>query len=310
MPSLSSIRASNLSIGSSLPYHPVAIFVGGTAGIGAGMARTFAHHRNGDAHIILVGRNRAAAEEIIASFPKPEGKEVQHEFVECDLTLMRNVRKTTAELKQRLPRVNFLVLSPGIMSFAGRTETDEGIDRKMALHYYARWRFTYDLIPTLQNAKDAGEDAKVLSVLSAGTGEAGPMDLDDLALKKNYSVVMCARACPTYNDLMVQTFADKYPSIAFTHAAPGAVDTNLVHGLTKSHWSGRILHPLSSALLRVFGTSADDCGDYMWHGLYAGTQGWYRRNRHGEDVGDRNMWSTTEAKYKLWEHTLRTTSVQ
>lgn len=146
MPSLSSIRAANLSIGSSLPYRPVAIFVGGTAGIGAGMARAFARHRDGDAHIILVGRNRAAAEEIIASFPKPEGKEPKYEFVECDLTLMRNVRKTTAELKERLLKVNFLVMSPGIMTFDGRTESDEGIDRKTALHYYARWRFTYECV--------------------------------------------------------------------------------------------------------------------------------------------------------------------
>ena len=146
MSSLASIRAANLSIGSSLPYHPVAIFVGGTAGVGAGMARTFARHRNGDAHIILVGRNRAAAEEIIASFPKPEGKEAKYEFIECDVTLMRNVHKTTAELKERLPKVNFLVCSTGIMTLDGRIESDEGIDRKMALHYYARWKFTHEYV--------------------------------------------------------------------------------------------------------------------------------------------------------------------
>lgn len=149
MPSLASIRAANLSIGGCLPYRPVAIFVGGTSGIGAAMAQAFAQHRNGDAHIILVGRNRAAAEEIIASFPKPAGAQAAaHEFVECDVTLMRNIRKTTAELSQRLPKLNFLVLSPGILTMQGRTETDEGIDRKLALHYYARWRFTYEYVPT------------------------------------------------------------------------------------------------------------------------------------------------------------------
>ncbi|KIM87912.1 hypothetical protein PILCRDRAFT_814619 [Piloderma croceum F 1598] len=34
-----------------------------------------------------------------------------------------------------------------------------------------------DLMPLLQKAKDAGEDAKVMSVLAAGKG--GPIDLDD-----------------------------------------------------------------------------------------------------------------------------------
>lgn len=146
MPPFASICTANLGLGSSLPYRPVAIFVGGTSGIGAGMAQTFAHHRNGDAHIILVGRNRAAAEEVIASLPKSKGKDSKYEFVECDISLMRNVRKTTSELSQRLPKVNYLVMSPGIMTMQGRTETDEGIDVKLALHYYARWRFAYECV--------------------------------------------------------------------------------------------------------------------------------------------------------------------
>lgn len=309
MPSLAGIRASNMSIGSGLPYYPVAIFVGGTAGIGAGMAKAFARHRNGDAHIVLVGRNRAAAEELIASFPRPEGKNSKYEFVECDLTLMRNVRKTTAELKERLPKVNFLVMSPGILTLDGRTETDEGIDRKMALHYYARWRFAYDLVPLLQKAKEANEDAKVLSILSAGTGEATAVNLDDLGLKENYSLTMCARACSTYNDLMVETFAERYPNLAFTHAAPGLVQTNIFEGITKPYRLGRLFSPLVSALSCVVGVSADDCAEYMWHGLYAVTQGWSRRNPRGEDVGAKYMWSTPEAKQKLWDHTLSETSV-
>ena len=148
MPSIASVRAANAAAASALPYRPVAVFVGGTAGIGAGMARAFAHHRNGDAHIILVGRNRAAAEAVISSFPKPSSdsgsEEAKHEFVECDVSLMRNVRKTTKELKERLPRLNYLVMTQGMMTTQGRNETDEGIDRKMALHYYSRWRFTYE----------------------------------------------------------------------------------------------------------------------------------------------------------------------
>jgi NAD(P)-dependent dehydrogenase (short-subunit alcohol dehydrogenase family) len=146
MPSLLDIRNSNATLGAALRGRPVAVFVGGTAGIGAGMAKAFAEHRKGDAHIVIVGRNRQAAQELIASFPKPAGGESEHEFVECDVTLMRNVQQTTSELVSRLPKVNFLVLSPGILTTKGRNETDEGIDKKLALHYYARWRFTYECV--------------------------------------------------------------------------------------------------------------------------------------------------------------------
>lgn len=145
MTPLARIRAANVQTGSSLPSRPVAVFVGGTSGIGAAMAHAFAEHRAGDAHVVLVGRNRTAADALLAALPQSEA--ATYEFVECDVALMRNVRRTAAELAQRLPKLNFLVLSPGILTMQGRTETEEGIDRKLALHYYARWRFTYEYVP-------------------------------------------------------------------------------------------------------------------------------------------------------------------
>jgi NAD(P)-dependent dehydrogenase (short-subunit alcohol dehydrogenase family) len=204
MPSLSAVRAANARFTPS--YIPHALFVGGTSGIGQAMAEAFARHTKGNAHIILCGRNRAAAEAIIKTFPKPtvpEGAETPvHEFLYCDATLMKNVQVTTTDLLSRLPKLNFLVLSSGYFTFRGREETEEGIDRKMALHYYARWKFTNDLMPLLRNAKDAGQDAKVFSVMAAGKG--GEIDLDDLGLKKDFSLAKCGLTTPTYNDLMVE----------------------------------------------------------------------------------------------------------
>ena len=42
-----------------------------------------------------------------------------------------------------------------------------------------------------------------MTVLSAGL-EAGPIDLNDLGLKKNFSLTNAARSMSTYNDLMVK----------------------------------------------------------------------------------------------------------
>ena len=87
----------------------------------------------------------------------------------------------------------------------GRDETPEGIDRKLAASYYARWKFTRDLLPSIQRAKDAGEEVKVVSILGAGKGTA--IDIDDLGLKKSFSTAAAAGTTPTYNDLMMEVGA-------------------------------------------------------------------------------------------------------
>ena len=96
--------------------------------------------------------------------------------------------------------------------------------------------------------------------------------------------------------------------MAFTHIAPGIVRTALTRGQS-GDWLMNAFYPLTTALGYVLGNSADDCGEYMWHGVYgakAGTAG--RFNRHGEDIGDRYLWSPPGAKEKVWEHTLKETS--
>jgi len=60
---------------------------------------------------------------------------------------------------------------------------------------------TYDLLPLLRKARDLGEQASVLSVLSAGMGSQ--VDLDDLGLKKSYSATTAMAQSSAYNGLMV-----------------------------------------------------------------------------------------------------------
>ncbi|KAL6306447.1 hypothetical protein BKA93DRAFT_774811 [Sparassis latifolia] len=200
MPSLVTVRASNADFAPH--YLPVALFVGGTSGIGRAVAEAFARYTHGNAHIIICGRNSAAAESIIASFPTPTSPDATHEFVHCDVSSIKSVAATTEALQARLGRLNFLVLSPGVFTVAGRTETPEGLDYKLALHYYGRWKFIYDLIPLLRKAKSSWEDAKVVTIFGAGKG--GPIDLENLGLETRYSFSAVAAAASTYNDLMVE----------------------------------------------------------------------------------------------------------
>ncbi|KAF4618763.1 hypothetical protein D9613_009750 [Agrocybe pediades] len=301
--SLPKIRSSNAEIVRVFKYPPVAVFVGGTAGIGEGMVYTLAKHTNGNSNIIIVGRNKAAAEEILASLP-PAPPGVKREFIQCDATLMKNISATTKDILSRYPKINYLVMTTGIMALGGRNETTEGIDKKLAVHYYTRWKFLHDLLPALESANEAGEEAKVVNVHAAGKG--GNIDLNDLDLKQNYSSTRMALTTPTYNDLMMESFAQRSPKLTFIHAYPGIVRTTIM--ATSESWLLRSTSSLMVALTRPFSVSREECGEYMWHGAWstANAPGAWRTGSLGEDLGKKNYYGDAEQMKALWDHTVKT----
>ncbi|KAF8188956.1 hypothetical protein BJ912DRAFT_967462 [Pholiota molesta] len=293
MPSLAAIRASNAARG----------LCRGTSGIGQGLAEVFANNTKGNSHIIIVGRNRDAAERILSSFPKPDSGSVAREFVQCDATLMKNVQEASQDILARYPKINYLVMSPGIFTFDGRTETTEGIDRKLAVHYYARWKFLHDLLPGLQRAKDDGEHVAAMSVLAAGKG--GAIDVDDLAMKKGFSLSRAALGASTYNDLMAESFANQEPRIPFIHSYPGFVRTPIM-----TSFDSGILRATSRFLLVItrplsISVSGEECGQYLWHGIYstATKPGAWRIGSRGEDLHKKAYVGDDIQRTKLWEHT-------
>ncbi|KAK7037641.1 hypothetical protein VNI00_010858 [Paramarasmius palmivorus] len=298
------IRALNSKYLQTLSSLPVGVFVGGTSGIGQGMAEAFATHTSGNAHIVIIGRNRSAAESIISKFPRPSSSEAKHEFIQCDVTLMKNVKKATDQLLATVPggKINYLAMSPGYVTVKNRDESEEGIDRKMAVHYYARWKFINDLLPALRKAKELGEDAKVYSVVSAGHG--GNININDLGMKKSYSKTQFALAGPTYNDLMMEEFFAQNPNVTFIHACPGWVRTNL--GSNADSLVLRVASPILYGLLWPWTVSYETSGEYMLHGMLntAKEPRAWRIDDHGDDIGMKRYYGSVSERKALWEHTV------
>lgn len=118
---------------------------------------------------------------------------------------MSNISKACKSLVERpepVRKLNYLFLTAGFVSFRGRNDTSEGLDKRFALEFYARWKFVMEMMPLLQAAKDAGEDARVVTVLAAGSG--GKVNLEDPGLERTYNAWTVGSAAPKYNDLMVE----------------------------------------------------------------------------------------------------------
>ncbi|KAK7055384.1 hypothetical protein R3P38DRAFT_1354823 [Favolaschia claudopus] len=287
MPPLATVQASNAAFSPS--YLPVAIFFGGTSGVGQAMAEALARQTKGHAHIIIIGRSKATAEKVLAGFPKPADQEGgeggdgwKHEFVACDASSMRAVHAVCETLKTRLRRVNFLVMTAGGLaanSISRASETEEGINEHLVMRYFSRYLFTRELLPLLQAAHDLGQHAHIMTIQGAGFGVRIPTS--DLgvheAYKRRYRFlqgVMPNIAAikglvrgMAYNDGLVAHFAAQHPTLTFTHISPGQVLT-----ATSAHVDmGWLWEPVSwffGFVKRRTACTQDDRAQYMLYALF------------------------------------------
>ncbi|KAG6975764.1 hypothetical protein JG688_00002066 [Phytophthora aleatoria] len=108
-----------------------ALVVGASSGIGLAVAKELAPIV---AKLTLC--SRSYPEELLKTIKADSPNlEVVHE--KLDVSLMHEVRKFTT--KHAGTQFDWIVMSPGIMTLNGRTETSEGLDVKMATHYYGRY---------------------------------------------------------------------------------------------------------------------------------------------------------------------------
>nr|GAT47718.1 predicted protein [Mycena chlorophos] len=301
MPSLTAVTASNTSWKPA--YIPVCVFVGGTSGIGEGIVQAVGRHTAGKAHIFLVGRNASAAQRILDALPASEG--AVHEFIECDLSFVANAKKVATDILARQGRVNLLVLTAGAISLES-TITSEGLEKSMAVWYYSRWSFVDGLLPGLKAAQARGEDARVLSMLNAGKGKA--FDPSDLGLKNALAAVKAlgdlqetGAAVATYQDLLVQGYAARHPTLTFIHSAPGPVNTPLYSVSTSAEVraAGDAIHKATAAVAKT----VQESGEHQLYAILNAPAGVSRTGPNGNDIGLESIEAKEGDVEALWVHT-------
>ncbi|OAA73043.1 NAD(P)-binding domain protein [Akanthomyces lecanii RCEF 1005] len=245
-----------------------ALVVGGTSGIGYGMA-------------CRIAASSPTSSVIISGRTKPD--HIPHgnmEFQPIEATSMREIKNFTDKLKQQLSgtsqgqqvhaaetnKLDFLIMTQGIMTIAGRTETPEGIDRKMALHYYGKQLLIRELLPALK------EDAKVVIVYDSKFGNPDKVHWEDLDLKTQFSLGTASNHCMVMNDAMINYFASQQAQGSakqqganakrhFIHAWPGGVNTSLMREMPWYLGSiAKILAPLATV-------SPATCAEYLLNGV-------------------------------------------
>ena len=263
-----------------------AVVVGGTAGIGRGVAVRLA--RAGCA-VTIVGRSESRGANVVAEMAaaaaEGQGGEEKtterpkHAFVRCDCFLLKNVAACIDTLKAMHPRLDYLICSQGMATLQGFTPSrEEGLDEKLTLHVYSRALFARGLVQSL----GASEDGRFLTVLSAGVHAPFKNYSSDPELSKGgYSIKNAADFAGFYSDIYVDAFSRKYGNtgngVSFLHACPGFVATA---------WGTEMPAPVRCCvrcLQCCMGRSRNVCGDYMIRAL---TNPEYARKADSSEFGN------------------------
>ncbi|KAJ8126790.1 hypothetical protein O1611_g6847 [Lasiodiplodia mahajangana] len=224
MVSYKEVQASNALINDATAPR-VAVFVGGTSGIGKFTIRALVG-TGASTKIYLVGRKsseermRDFIQELHAVNPKAEVV-----WTEGEVALLADTKRVCDVIKTKESRIDLLFLTAGYAPFGSRKETAEGIEVAQSLEYYSRMLFILRLLPLLREA----EAPRVISVLGGGLERAN-INVDDIDLKEPGSF-SGLRAQPQYiamNTMGLERLANDNPDVTFIHSWPGSVDTGNV----------------------------------------------------------------------------------
>ncbi|KAL2689105.1 hypothetical protein Neosp_003157 [[Neocosmospora] mangrovei] len=238
------IRASNaLATEASVPK--IAVFVGGTDGIGKATLRALVS-KGFPIKVYIVGRNeaghRALLDELRGLNPKADLV-----YVQGQISLVADSQRIAKHISAQEDKIDLLFLSAGYLPFTGRqgkylersfSKTSEGLEASQAVSYYSHIVFVTYLLPQLRAAAKASLSARVINVLAAGQ-ESTNLFLDDLTLKHpgRFSIPTYAAHAATMVTLTLKRISEapENKDVVFIHSHPGRVSTDL---FMKS-WAGK-----------------------------------------------------------------------
>ncbi|KAI0423785.1 hypothetical protein F5Y09DRAFT_326386 [Xylaria sp. FL1042] len=258
MVSYSQVQASNALI-SDATAPRVAVFVGGTSGIGNYTARALVS-TGASVRAYIIGRKSSEArtsafiQDLHAINPRAEVI-----WVEGEIALLAEVKRVCGIIKSKESRVDLLFLTTGYAPVGEREETAEGIEITQSLAYYSRMLFVLQLLPLLHEA----ESPRVISVLGGGLERLSSIILDDIDMKKpgNFGPMKGQTHYVALNTLFLDKLARQHPDVTFIHSWPGWVNTgNVKRGYAaNSKWAWFVWIFLER-LIALFAFSHEESG--------------------------------------------------
>jgi NAD(P)-dependent dehydrogenase (short-subunit alcohol dehydrogenase family) len=201
----------------------IAMVTGGTDGIGKAIALSLV--RQGVA-VVVVGSNAEKGAAAVRELRKASGND-HVEFLQADLSLMRNVDALAAQFSARSHQLHYLVLCAGIMR-GQYGLTSEGIEANFAINYLSRFALTEALLPCLVAGGLDDEAARILVI--GGAAQHGNIHYDDVNLTGRFNILRTVSQFCEANDLFVLEQARRMAAASSpSHVTVTTLKVGIVH---------------------------------------------------------------------------------
>jgi NAD(P)-dependent dehydrogenase (short-subunit alcohol dehydrogenase family) len=324
MVSYNEIKASNALINDTTAPR-VAVFVGGTSGIGQLTIRALVA-TGASVKIYLIGRKSSQERsEVFVQELQTLNPKAEIIWTEAEVSLLAETKRVCEVIKTKERHVDLLFLTTGYAPMGARAETAEGVEISQSLAYYSRVLFILHLLPLLEKA----EAPRVVSVLGGGM-ERASMELDDIDLKGPGKFGMKAQMqYVNMNSVALEKLAGDHPNVTFVHSWPGWVNTgNVWRGVDNPNSiKGWLVWLLLEPLIGLFSFRDEESGQrhlFQCTSAAFGGRGipWKGKvgvnSLNGQDVGlflvnykcdctpNAKVMSVLreKARGKIWDHTL------
>lgn len=193
-----------------------ALVTGACDGIGQETAARLAEH---GFTIIVHGRNQQRATAGARKIAQDGGKAIP---VWGDFSSMHEVCALAEQVGRATPNLDVLINNAGM--YASRRETtSDGLERTMAVNYFAPWLLTVTLLPLIR----AAPSPRVVNV-SSMTHAGAELDLADLDVTRGWSAYAVYATSKLANILFNQALSRREPGLCANALHPGVIATKLL----------------------------------------------------------------------------------
>ena len=246
----------------------VAVFVGGTQGIGRyaveALAKLYSAQPETPLRVYILGRNKSSGDQVVESC-REQCSHGEFIFIQTDnLALIQQVDATSAKIvrqesERENPRINLLVQTQAQILFGSRKDTGEGLDQMMSLVYYSRIRFIVQLMPLLE-APNSPDGAHIVSIDAAGM--VGKLFRNDLSLldPSHYSYINVKSHAAYMTTMAFENLASQHERLAFVYMYPGMVFGPAYRDPSLPWWFKAIRSVAEPLLRMTFATLPEESG--------------------------------------------------